>query len=158
MKQSEQTLSEQVREFHLVYGLPIESLPAVPEKAQLKLRLKLIAEEFCELLESSGVELDPLECNDSLYDKILHSIEYRLNGEFDMVGVADALGDIDYVVEGMRLVCGIDGKPIAHEIHRSNMSKLDEAGLPIYREDGKVCKGPFYTPPDIETELYIQGY
>ena len=40
------------------------------------------------------------------------------------------------------------------EVHRSNMSKLDEDGKPIYREDGKVMKGPNYRPPNLYDTVY----
>ena len=72
--------------------------------------------------------------------------------------LADALGDLDYVIEGFRLVCGINGEPIADEIQRSNLAKLDADGKPIRRYDGKLLKPPGWTPPDIERELLAQGW
>lgn len=59
----------------------------------------------------------------------------------------DALGDIDYIVEGIRLSQGVNGTPIANEIHRANMAKFGPGSFK--REDGKVQKPPGWTPPDI---------
>jgi predicted HAD superfamily Cof-like phosphohydrolase len=69
--------------------------------------------------------------------------------------VADALGDILYILCGTLLKHGLEHKidEVFREIQRSNMSKLGADGRPIYREDGKVMKGPAYFKPDIETIL-----
>ena len=74
----------------------------------------------------------------------------------DLIETADALGDLKYVVEGAALVFGIPLEPVFMEIHRSNMSKLGTDGKPIYREDGKVLKGPNYTPPNVAAVLAIE--
>ena len=69
----------------------------------------------------------------------------------DLVEVADALGDMLYILCGTIIEHGLQHKieEIFDEIQRSNMSKLDSNGLPIYRDDGKVMKGPNYFKPDI---------
>lgn len=69
----------------------------------------------------------------------------------DMVEVADALGDMLYILCGTILEHGMQHKieEVFYEIQRSNMSKLGEDGKPIYREDGKVLKGPNYFRPNI---------
>ena len=67
----------------------------------------------------------------------------------DLVGIADALADITYVVYGTALTYGIDLDAVLVEVHRSNMSKLGASGRPLYRQDGKVMKGSNYSPPDI---------
>lgn len=96
--------------------------------ADLKLALALILEEVRELKQAINDDAD------------------ETRHEIDLVEVADALGDIDYVVEGMRALLGIDGRPIAREIHRSNMSKFIDG----YRDAaGKWRKGPSWDPPDI---------
>jgi predicted HAD superfamily Cof-like phosphohydrolase len=66
-----------------------------------------------------------------------------------------AIGDILYITFGLVTKHGLQDKmeEIFDEIHRSNMSKLDENGKPIYREDGKVLKGPNYFKPDIKKIL-----
>ena len=73
----------------------------------------------------------------------------------DLVEVADALGDMLYILCGTIIEHGLQYKieEVFDEIQRSNMSKLGENGEPIYREDGKVLKGPNYFKPDIQTIL-----
>ncbi len=69
----------------------------------------------------------------------------------DLVEVADALGDMLYILCGTIIEHGMQDKieEVFNEIQRSNMSKLGEDGSPIYREDGKVLKGPNYFKPNI---------
>ena len=73
----------------------------------------------------------------------------------DMVEIADALGDMMYILYGSICKHGLQHKiaDIFDEIHRSNMSKLDSNGKPIYREDGKVLKSDQYFRPDIKKYL-----
>ena len=65
------------------------------------------------------------------------------------VEIADALTDILYVVYGAGHAFGIDLDDCFSEVHRSNMTKLGANGRPLYREDGKVMKGPNYSEPDL---------
>ena len=69
----------------------------------------------------------------------------------DIVEVADALGDMLYILCGTIIEHGMTEliEEVFDEIHRSNMSKLGEDGNPVYREDGKVIKGPNFFKPDI---------
>lgn len=71
--------------------------------------------------------------------------------EGDLVEVADALGDMLYILCGTILKHGLQHKieEVFQEIQRSNMSKLDVNGEPLYREDGKVMKSDQYFKPDI---------
>ena len=80
---------------------------------------------------------------------------YQAAQEGDLVEVADALGDMLYILCGTIIEHGLQHKieEVFEEIQRSNMSKLGEDGLPIYREDGKVLKGPNYFKPNIEKIL-----
>jgi predicted HAD superfamily Cof-like phosphohydrolase len=73
----------------------------------------------------------------------------------DLTEIADALGDMMYILCGTILEHGLQHKmeEVFDEIQRSNMSKLDENGNPIYREDGKVMKGPNYFKPDFSKIL-----
>lgn len=73
----------------------------------------------------------------------------------DMVEIADALGDQLYILFGTILKHGLQHKieEVYDEIHRSNMSKLDENGQPIFREDGKILKSGLYFKPDIKKIL-----
>lgn len=121
---------EAVEEFHNAFGLGVSNIPKADlGEAKLNLRYKLMAEENDEYLEAA-------KCN-------------------DLVEVADALGDMLYILCGTILEHGMQYKieEVFEEIQRSNMSKLGEDGKPIYREDGKVMKGPNYFKPDIENIL-----
>ena len=108
--------------------------PEFPDEKVQKLRISLIEEELEELKEAMRKE--------------------------DMVGVADALTDILYVTYGAGAAFGIDLDKCFEEVHNSNMSKLDRDGRPIYREDGKILKGPDYFEPNLEkiVENGIQKY
>jgi predicted HAD superfamily Cof-like phosphohydrolase len=121
---------EAVAEFHSAFGLGISGSPSaqLPLEKNL-LRYKLMREENEEYLEAA--------C------------------QGDLVEVADALGDMLYILCGTILEHGLQEKieEVFEEIQRSNMSKLGADGKPIYREDGKVLKGPAYFKPDIEGVL-----
>jgi len=119
-----------VNEFHTTYKLSIRHEPTshIPID-NAKLRHRLMAEENEEYLEAIK--------------------------ENNITEVADALGDMLYILCGTILEHGMQYKieDIFTEIHRSNMSKLDRDGKPIYRADGKVIKGPHYFKPDIKKIL-----
>ena len=95
-----------------------------------------------------------------------HELRYNLmkeeNEEYldavknnDLIEIADALGDMMYILCGTIIEHGLQDKieAVFDEIQRSNMSKLDQDGNPIYREDGKVLKGPNYFKPDFSRIL-----
>ncbi|MBO0321952.1 nucleoside triphosphate pyrophosphohydrolase family protein [Muricauda sp. CAU 1633] len=114
--------------FHNSFGLGVSQQPKAnlgEEKNQL--RFNLMDEENKEYLEAAN--------------------------EGDLIEVADALGDMLYILCGTILEHGMQYKieEVFEEIQRSNMSKLGADGKPIYREDGKVLKGPNYFKPDIQT-------
>ena len=73
----------------------------------------------------------------------------------DLIEIADALGDMMYILCGTIIEHGLQHKieEVFDEIQRSNMSKLGDDGIPIYREDGKVMKGPNYFKPDFSKIL-----
>ena len=84
------------------------------------------------------------------------NLEYlKASKENDIVEIADALGDMLYILCGTIISHGLQNKieEIFQEIQNSNMSKLGDNGKPIYREDGKVLKGPNYFKPDIRKIL-----
>ena len=119
-----------VREFHYSFGLGVsEDMIADLGEAKNNLRFNLMDEENKEYLEAAQNN--------------------------DIVEVADALGDMLYILCGTILEHGMQYKieEVFNEIQRSNMSKLGEDGKPIYREDGKVLKGPNYFKPNIEIIL-----
>lgn len=140
---------ERVKEFHETFGHPVGDKPEVPDDDRQELRLALILEEALELAEALGFKTEHVkrEVGYMLYD-------YPTESEPDLVGVADALGDLDYVVNGAALEFGIDLPAVTAEVHRSNMTKLGPDGKPIYREDGKILKGEGYEPPNLEKVLW----
>ena len=86
------------------------------------------------------------------------NLEYlKATKENDLVEIADALGDMLYILCGTIISHGLQNKieEIFQEIQSSNMSKLGDDGMPIYREDGKVLKGPNYFKPDIRKILKL---
>lgn len=117
---------EKVKEFHLKFGHPVSENIGIPIKEIGELRIALLQEELNELAEAIK--------------------------ENDIVAAADALADLQYVLSGAILCFGLQDKfdQIFQEVQNSNMSKLGEDGNPIYREDGKILKGPNYFKPNIE--------
>jgi predicted HAD superfamily Cof-like phosphohydrolase len=114
---------EKVGDFMEAFGQEVLYIPTMPGFNLSELRLDLIEEEVQEL-------------RDGLDKK-------------SMFEIADALTDILYVVYGAGHAFGIDLDDCFSEVHRSNMTKLGANGRPLYREDGKVMKGPNYSEPDL---------
>ncbi len=123
---------EAVRLFHTSFGLGVsETMKANLGDRKNNLRFNLMDEENKEYLEAAQNN--------------------------DLVEVADALGDMLYILCGTILEHGMQHKieEVFEEIQESNMSKLGADGKPIYREDGKVLKGPNYFKPDIQGILEL---
>lgn len=119
-----------VKEFHEVFRIGSRENPQGKiDEAEYLLRHRLMQEENDEYLEA---------CRRG-----------------DLVEIADALGDKMYILFGSILKHGLQYKieEIFDEIHRSNMSKLDKKGQPIFREDGKIMKSSNYSKPDIKNVL-----
>jgi len=115
-------------EFHRQFGLTINVIPTCPSVADRQLRGILILEELSELIDATS-----------------------------LVGVADALGDLLYVVYGAAVTYGIDLEPVFDEIHRSNMTKLWD-GIEVKKDvNGKVIKPHTYSPADVKTEILRQA-
>lgn len=139
---------ERVREFHEVFGHPVADAPAIPNDDRTRLRLSLILEEALELADAMGFFAAEVQ---EAVDKM---IRVGPVVEGNIVAIADALGDIEYVVNGAALEHGIPLPKVVKEIHASNMSKLGPNNQPLYREDGKVLKGANYTPPNLHRVLW----
>ena len=75
---------------------------------------------------------------------------YYLSNPSNKANILKELADVVYVCYQYAANLGWDLDEAMHRVHQSNMSKLDESGKPIYREDGKVLKGPNYKPPNLE--------
>ncbi|MFZ9453611.1 MAG: hypothetical protein ACO27Q_00115 [Bacteroidia bacterium] len=118
-----------VAEFHEVFEIGNADTPNLLNSEQFELRHRLMLEENEEYLEACRNE--------------------------NLVEIADALGDQLYILFGTILKHGLQHKidEVFQEIHRSNMSKLDAEGRPIFREDGKILKSPLYFKPNISKIL-----
>ena len=116
-----------VKKFMETFGQEVKISANFPDEKIQKLRIDLIEEELSELREA---------------------IEKK-----DIKEVADALTDILYVTYGAGHAFGIDLDKCFNEVQRSNMSKLDDNGKPIFSENGKVLKGPNYFKPNLEKFL-----
>ena len=135
---------DQVREFHEAFDHPVRSTPDA-DVAERVLRMNLIQEEVTELGEALGLYWYEEYDGTITWDAFKY-VERNVN----TVEVADALADIDYVVQGAALTFGIPHDAVFDEVHRSNMAKV---GGPV-RADGKKLKPEGWTPPDIAGVLY----
>ena len=120
-----------VKEFMQKFKQEVKSNPSFPDENIIKLRINLIKEELLELEEA-------------------------LN-EKNIEETADALTDILYVTYGAGHAFGIDLDKCFDEVQKSNMSKLDKFGNPIYNDQGKVMKGPLYFKPNFKKILNIRN-
>ena len=123
-----------VKDFHETFGLSYNDSPTVAlEKEIIELRYNLMKEENEEYIEAA-----------------------RKN---DIIEVADALGDMLYILCGTIIEHGMSDiiEDVFDEIQKSNMSKLGADGKPIYRKDGKVMKGPNYFKPNF-SKFFISNY
>lgn len=142
-------IRDQVKAFHDKFGIEDPDVPTIPSAEKLRLRLAMLAEEYEELTVALGL-------------KSLVLSEHRAEiwswtpepEKFDMVEVADALADIDYLSEGFRLTCGIKGDTISNEVQRSNMEKIIDPENP----KGKIRKPKSWEPPNIRQCLIEQGW
>lgn len=126
-----------VFEFHERFRCTIHH--GLRREEDIALRVELIREEFQEL-------------TDALQSWLAGN---HTPGTF--MDICDALADLDYVVAGAAVAFGVPLPELAREVHASNMSKLDENGEPIYREDGKVLKGSDFRSPRIQAVLHEVG-
>lgn len=132
-----------VKQFHSVFRVPAPNGPTGLSYERRTLRMQLLFEEFDELC---GAQLATVkESIDGMpFLNVIEDEQY-----VDQIETLDALGDIVYLCYGMAIEMGVNLDEVIAEIHRSNMSKADENGNPILREDGKILKGPHYFKPDI---------
>ena len=117
-------LSEQAKEFRSKYNLNSSA-----DRQTRAVQHRLIVEEFKEFLEAEGMLF--------------------MHGRNHQEHALKELADLVYVCYQYAQNMGWFLDEALNRVHVSNMSKLDEDGKPIYREDGKVLKGPNYKPPDL---------
>lgn len=120
---------KQVEDFQKAFGGFIGEGASFPPLDRCVLRQRLLQEEVLELHEAWSNK--------------------------DIVEVADAITDCLYILFGTAIEFGLQDKleEFFDEVHGSNMSKLNEYGRPMYRNDGKVMKGPYYYKPDLKKIL-----
>ncbi len=114
---------QKVKIFMETFGQEVKSQPSFSSEKINNLRYNLIKEELDELKKAMDNK--------------------------DLLEVADALTDILYVTYGAGIAFGIDLDKCFDQVQKSNMSKLDKDGKPIYNQAGKVMKGPNYFKPDL---------
>lgn len=155
--------------FHMVMGLPAPNEPIMPSVTDRELRLRLVLEEFLELVEAMGFELavnNDSEVKDSFIqggveyvtlnsDKPIVTLRHIEGSRYDVVETADALGDMNVIVNGTGVAFGIPMHFIDYEIYTSNLSKLDENGKPIVNRCTNIgcepvcdCGMPVLKKPD----------
>lgn len=134
--------------------------PGIPSDATVRFRLRLITEEYGELLcavlrgEDGAIPIDLV----AQYYEAMHAINSLIDQatvEVNLPEFIDALGDLDVVIEGARIAFGVDGRPIAQAIHAANMAKKDG---PKRESDGKRLKPPGWKPADVAALLREQGW
>ena len=113
-----------VKTFMETFGQMVRTKPQFPDEKTMQLRYDLIKEE-------------------------LNELEQAMKSK-NLKEIADALTDILYVTYGAGYAYGINLDKCFKEVQRANMSKLGEDGKPIYKEKGKVMKGPNYSPPNLK--------
>ena len=129
------TREDYIKQFHEAFNLDIDQEPNLK---LVKLRRTLIAEETKELLADLDSVIECLETGQEIPKEL-------------WMNMLKEMADVQVVVSGT----AVSLKPVAKleeafkRVHESNMSKLGLDGKPMYREDGKVMKGPNYYPPDL---------
>lgn len=125
----------------------------------MKKQLKAVEEFHSTFMQENGVSPRLIDAKDSIlrYNLMAEENDEYLEAceEGSLVGIADALGDKLYILCGTILKHGMQDviEKVFDEIHSSNMSKADENGKAILREDGKILKGPGYFKPNIDQFL-----
>lgn len=127
------TAIQDVADFHIACDQPVRGVPAICAPEEVRLRERLIKEEVLETLTAMD--------------------------KGDLVEIADGLADIMYVVIGTAHHYGIPLEAVWNEVQRSNMTKPDpETGKVKKREDGKILKGPGFSPADVGKVLRDYGW
>ena len=121
-------MQKKVIEFHRACGVPVSGTPTTLNAHRQELRIRLIKEELQEYIDSARAS--------------------------NIIGIADALGDLLVVIFGTAVEHGLNMQPIFDEIHQSNMSKRNKDGSVSYDAGGKVMKGEGYKPPDLWESIF----
>ena len=169
------TTERRTIEFHEAFKHPVRSNPTTLCREEATLALALIEEEYLELVDalfpkvrqdirSNHSSMTPVEwlrlqdeeyaqdVEDGLVDEDWFA-DCRPKYEPDLIATADALADLDVVINGAGIRHGFDMQSLSREVFTSNMSKLGADGKPIYHPNGKIAKGPGFKEPDIASAL-----
>jgi predicted HAD superfamily Cof-like phosphohydrolase len=111
---------DKVVEFHRAFNIKVGDEPKMPDRSTNRLRMNLVFEELIELIEA------------------------KASG--DLGHTTKEIADLIYVLYGYAATIGVDMDAAFEMVHQANMTKLDEMGKPVIRDDGKVVKGPRYKP------------
>lgn len=137
------TIGEMVREFHETFDHPVRKTPQVIDNTEV--------DDVMSWIFFNG-SADPNDTSE--LEELLTALANN-----DLPEIADALGDIAYMIYGFAWRHGIDLDEVVQEIHRSNMSKLGPDGKPVYYPGTtKIGKGPDWSPADIKGVLEIQAH
>lgn len=121
-----------VKAFTEAFGQPVgKDITAIDNGDLLEMRMALIDEEVEELFRELPVYVG-------------------LEGQMNKAALTKEVADLLYVTYGLAVTFGLPIDEVFDRVHESNMSKLGEDGKPIYRDDGKVLKGPNYQPPSLD--------
>jgi len=135
MNMKQATREDIVTDFHKKFNHAIDE----PWTSKLlELRMKLIKEECNEVSQEFASMIVDIERGKTV------SIEQKTN-------LLKELCDLQYVLSGAAVALGLNEMQVAfNRVHKSNLSKLGANGKPVYRDDGKVIKGPNYVPPELK--------
>lgn len=159
------TTEQRTIEFHEAFGHPVRTTPQTLTREEAILALALIEEEYLELVDAlfpdvresfvwaheGFTPVEQLKWEEERYEP-----QDRTRYAPDLVAAADAVADLDVVVNGCGIRHGLDMQALSREVFASNLSKLGADGKPLYREDGKILKGPDFREPDIAGVLGIE--
>lgn len=135
----ESSYFEMVKDFHETYGLDVNDDPL----------------DIKQLHPHGPTSSSPLwRLRDSLHDEEGIELDDAMGQAEDLVDIADAICDLIYVLCGTAVSFGIPLDECFAEVQRSNMSKLMPDGSVLRRGDGKIMKGPDFSPPDLKSIIY----
>lgn len=162
--ESSNVMQRQIAEFMRRCDQEVAKYPQLPDDKIVTLRIRLMVEELLGATDTKDWdELDDVEKSRYVHLLVLNKsdelVKSMLDG--DLVGVADGIADVLYVVIGTAIAYGINIKEVFDEVHRSNLSKtvwLEELQRYTIEKDefGKGIKPPTYSPADLETIVYRQ--
>ncbi|PRB44322.1 hypothetical protein CQ020_03690 [Arthrobacter sp. MYb23] len=162
------TTEQRVIEFHQAFKHPVRDTPQILCRTEAILALKLIEEEFIELCDAlfpggwdrwiTELRVDGVSggLTESRFTDELVEYEDSNAYEPNLIEAADAIADLDVVVNGAGIRHGFDMQALSREVFASNMSKLDADGKPLYHPNGKIAKSELFKEPDIAGALGIK--